>query len=183
MIAKGTFTSLALCLVFATANAAPLRWDIVEMIFDDGGTGSGSFIYDEDTGHVSEVLIKTTAGSTLTPGYTYLMANAHVPVIPGPSTGIAFVSLSGIPAAPVETILSLGFSPQLTNAGGMVDLLNDSFEAICEEHIWCFGPSVDAQRFLVSGSMKASVVPIPAAAWLFGSALGLLGWVTRKKVV
>ena len=27
----------------------------------------------------------------------------------------------------------------------------------------------------------AALVPVPAAAWLFGSALGLLGWVTRVK--
>ncbi len=27
----------------------------------------------------------------------------------------------------------------------------------------------------------SSVVPIPAAAWMFGSALGLLGWVRRQK--
>jgi hypothetical protein len=25
-----------------------------------------------------------------------------------------------------------------------------------------------------------SVVPVPAAVWLFGSALGLLGWIRRK---
>lgn len=29
---------------------------------------------------------------------------------------------------------------------------------------------------------NASVVPVPAAAWLFGSALGLLGWVRRRAV-
>lgn len=29
--------------------------------------------------------------------------------------------------------------------------------------------------------MTVSTVPVPAAAWLFGSALGLLGWIRRKK--
>jgi len=29
-------------------------------------------------------------------------------------------------------------------------------------------------------SLVANVVPVPAAVWLFGSALGLLGFVRRK---
>jgi len=36
----------------------------------------------------------------------------------------------------------------------------------------------DIQRGL--GDLTIQVVPIPAAAWLFGSALGLLGWVRRR---
>ena len=28
----------------------------------------------------------------------------------------------------------------------------------------------------------SAVVPVPASAWLFGSALGLLGWVRRRAV-
>lgn len=34
----------------------------------------------------------------------------------------------------------------------------------------------------VSLATGMSVVPLPAAAWLFGSALVLLGWMRRKKV-
>ena len=39
----------------------------------------------------------------------------------------------------------------------------------------------DAARplYAISGNLTAPV-PIPAAAWLFGSALGLLGWMRRK---
>jgi hypothetical protein len=29
-------------------------------------------------------------------------------------------------------------------------------------------------------AMKFQVVPVPATAWLFGSALGLLGWARRR---
>ena len=29
---------------------------------------------------------------------------------------------------------------------------------------------------------NSSVVPVPAAVWLFGSALGVMGWVRRKSV-
>ena len=36
----------------------------------------------------------------------------------------------------------------------------------------------DAVRFERLG---ATIIPIPAAVWLFGSALGLLGWVRRKQ--
>lgn len=32
------------------------------------------------------------------------------------------------------------------------------------------------------GIVDSAVVPVPAAAWLFGSALGLLGWVRRRAI-
>jgi len=33
---------------------------------------------------------------------------------------------------------------------------------------------------IVLASVSANIVPVPSAVWLFGSALGLLGWIRRK---
>ena len=47
------------------------------------------------------------------------------------------------------------------------------------------GNTAKSQSFaawaVMDGDVAASVVPIPAAVWLFGSALGGLGWMRRRK--
>jgi hypothetical protein len=43
----------------------------------------------------------------------------------------------------------------------------------------------DAPNSWVGGviNMSTAVIPVPAAVWLFGSALGLLGWIRRRATV
>jgi len=50
--------------------------------------------------------------------------------------------------------------------------------------IWLDGP--DSSELLASAtasitSLTATMIPLPAAVWLFGSALGLLGWIRHKR--
>lgn len=47
--------------------------------------------------------------------------------------------------------------------------------------ICCTGPPGQFHSGLVLSSYSLTVVPIPAAVWLFGSALGLLGWMRRRR--
>jgi len=63
---------LAVCLV-ATASGYPIAYSLVGVQFNDGGTASGSFIFDPDTGLYSNVNITTTDGSARSGAtYTYV---------------------------------------------------------------------------------------------------------------
>ncbi len=61
----------------------------------------------------------------------------------------------------------------------------DNFECKQFDGYACYAPY---ERIATIGSspgtwVKSSVVPIPAAVWLFGSALAGLGWLRRKQTV
>jgi hypothetical protein len=56
---------------------------------------------------------------------------------------------------------------------------NPGDEAYFASHIAGYDDALSGN----TSGMFASVVPIPAAVWLFGSALGFLGWMRRKPTV
>ncbi len=61
---------LVLLCVPSVASADGITWSLSGVTFDDGGTASGSFVYDAVTNTVSAVNIVTTAGTTFG-GTTY----------------------------------------------------------------------------------------------------------------
>jgi len=74
--------ALAVCLV-TTASGFPIAYSLVGVQFDDGGTASGTFIFDPATGLYSNVNITTTNGSART-GATYaFVCGQDVPTCTG----------------------------------------------------------------------------------------------------
>src|ERR1035438_6904101 len=111
------FAILMLCAINAAAK--PVTWHLQHVTFADGGTASGSFVYDVDAGFngtYSNISITTTAGTTMT-------ADTFAFVDPGAvSYSIRFFpvttggSLTGTP------VLVLYFVSPLTDAGGSLAL-------------------------------------------------------------
>ncbi len=173
-------TTLRLAALFSAAllalpaQAAPLVWTFDNAVFEDGGVATGSFVFDADTGTFSAVSVTTTAG-TLNAGASY------TDVLFGDATSAGLVTgggdLTGTP------LLGLAFLPPLTSAGGFVALIDiffppaSSFEAVCDD-AGC--ATATFSRQFDDGARVASPVPVPAAAWLFGAALGALPLLRRR---
>lgn len=113
MISFRPFLFGFLLCALGTAGAAPILWTLQGFTLNDGGTASGSFIYDADTKAISNLGITTTTGSARV-GSTYTTFNPNV-------TNTA----NGFQAArsPTFTVRSpgliFGFGT-LTDAGGTI---------------------------------------------------------------
>lgn len=157
------------------------------------GIATGSFTYDQDTNTYTNVNIMTTGsgiwgtdncGDSAKCG-TYIRATDLNGTLGSMSLQVT-PTLTDPADATGYYGISLQFIDDLTNAGGTVALdtgVGTDGEGICK--FSDCGPAgaggVTAFRGFSGGSVSA--VPVPAAAWLFGSALlGLAGF-KRKKLV
>jgi len=176
MLFRGlVFALLANLTAFGAASANPVTWTLQDWVFDDGGTASGSFVFDADTGVYSSINIITTAGSTLS-GDSY--------GVPFPPYGGNEEIMLAVPEALADLtgslVLAVTWADLLTNAGGSV--YADLMESLVAEFICldatCF--KVDSARFLVSGFIT-SEVPLPAALPLFAAGLAGVASLRRRK--
>ncbi len=161
---------LGLAAVFAPAKAIPVTWTLQDWTFNDGGSASGSFVYDADTNVFSDMFIATTNGSART-------GAIYGSVINGGDTAISAVPFAGFPSLLSSPNLMVMFAEQLTNAGGLVNVFMGQ-EATCNNAACTnvTGPL----RFLEEGA-AVSAVPIPAALPLFLTGLVALVAVSRRK--
>lgn len=127
----------------ASASAAPLTWTLDNVVFDDGGTVTGSFIYDADTNTYSGISLQTAGGPiTGASGYqlTWLGGSTQ-PSFPYSRSAFGFTAadFSAMVARDVYDEfgmyqfthhqypqLKLRFVSGLTNAGGTVALVPGS---------------------------------------------------------
>ena len=173
-------------LFIGSAQAAPVIWTLNDVLFSDGATASGTFTYDVDTNVVSSESIVTNPSVGGPQIFCELLCDlgaTYPGVLFGFPTGTPTITfftgeLTGFPTGIIDVTLVFSYLGALSNAGGVVPLAPGidlepgigSFETIVFD--------IFNSRAIVSGNVSA--VPIPAAVWLFGSGLGLLGWFRKK---
>ena len=172
------FFGLALFLLALSAQAAPVTWTLDGVVFANGNTATGAFNYDADTNIYSEVSIQTSGGGSY--------GSLGFSVWGGGSPNITgFIQADSLPDATDEPVFILAFTESLTNTGGTIALSlsfatgQPSAIATCSDPA-CQSASAPPGLAVTSGSVTA--VPLPAAVWLFGSALAGLGWMRRKQI-
>lgn len=176
-------------LAFAcSVQAAPVTWHLNGVVLEQQQPDStfeltsltGSFDYDADTNMYSDVFIQSEYGYYFV-GTTYT-ENAgtlnKLSAVESPSSGGVIFNV-GAPQLDCpgycDYVLILSFGSALTNSGGTVSL--DGQEALDGGPGW----GIFTDRDIISGSV--STVPVPAAFWLFASALAGLGWTRAKNTV
>jgi hypothetical protein len=173
---------LVLLCVPSVASADGITWTLSGVTFDDGGTASGSFVYDAVTNMYSAIDVTTSAFGTRLP-FTYTSFSG----VASPSnTGFLFGPSSGDFTG--ASFLMWLFDAPLTNSGGIVQVSipppGDSIEALCGDP----GCSDSAATFrtVTGGEVVGTAVatPEPATFSLVGMGLvALLAGAAIRKVL
>lgn len=142
----------------ATANAVPIQWTVSETTFDDGGTLSGSFVYDADSDVYSNIRLKTTtgskgAGAEFRTQCTTAHCLASMPEI-------LFIAASNQNDLTNIPILDIQPATPLTNSPGTVDLQFGM--AFSCQNAAC-STSTGPLRFFDAGKLTGTLYVAPAA--------------------
>jgi hypothetical protein len=159
------FAGLVLLLLAAVAHATPVNWALHGVTFSDGGTATGSFIYDADTNQFSAISITTTTGSAL-PGatFTYVCTSPCVGLTPSSANGLFLTAFSSSDQTGKPGV-ALFFSPNLSNAGGNVVV--GGLQGICTDAV-CTSPG-SVTRTVTAGAATGLLPPVALPALSLGS--------------
>lgn len=158
--------AIFLFLAVNSAFAIPVTWTI-NGSFANGTTVTGSFDFDADTNVYSNLSVTTGSSPNQDLG------NGSYSGSPFASDSNDFeVEGSCGQISTWECAIGMSFASDLNEEVEVITILS-GYEA----------SAANALQNGLTGTVTANVVPIPAAAWLFGSALAGLGWARRKKAV
>lgn len=156
----------------APAGAVPVTWTLQDVTFTDGGTATGSFVYDADTNIFSGLDITTSFYAAFGSAVTYSISTAL-------SNSTRFDAVLAFPLFGNPRFIFDLVSP-MTNAGGTINIAlgfgDPDLEGICINSDCSAAGSV---RFITSGAITS--VPEPATIALFGAGLAGLGWIGRRR--
>ena len=156
------------------ASATPMAFTLQNVTFTDGGSATGSFVYDPVSGTLISFDVTTTADASLSlPAFTFDPTSSATFGIS--STGFQLISHASFPdpkaPQPEHLVLALVFDSPLTASGSPIAIDASSHECL----------DCNPVRFVSSGSVVAT--PEPCSLALLGSGcLGFVG-VLRKRFV
>jgi hypothetical protein len=192
------FSVISLLLFSYSAYAIPVLWELPSGVLGDPSTGTGvigvdiesgfpsplfvlegSFVYDADTGVYSDIEITRSDGGRL-----FTETSCYFACSDETGLGFAFREYTETGSF-FQEYHRLLFDADLTNAGGTVSIMSPSSWIRCDHLAGCGGGDIQqGESYMLGGaSIVGTVVPVPAAVWLFGSALAGLGWMRRKQPV
>jgi len=150
---------------FFSIQATPVVWYLNGVTFNDGGSATGSFIYDSDTNTYSSIKVFTTPGTAVTSATSLGAGGNYTEQSPGVNTPTADILVSDpLMTTGVTRGLRLVFAAPLTNGGGSIPLNAGVTEGICNVgNCLSFGADF---RVNATGSVVALATNSPKAWYL-----------------